>query len=156
MSRFSTGSIRFVGVLSFIIFVNAQAQETTSTTTINPDTQESTTTTVNPNTQETTVTKTNPYTQESTTTITTPVPAPQETVPIPQGYSNCFNVAAGWFNNTWIPEHTVCQYDARTQNVQGQAWVDGHWMCTQYTASAGECTKWNWKSGHWVKTFQVY
>ena len=146
-------SILLAGALTSI---SVQAEETQSTT-INPVTQESTTTTVNPNTQETTVTKTNPNTQETTTTIYTPAPAPQEVVPVPQGYTNCFTVAAGWFNSVWVPQHNVCQYDSNTSSAHaGVAWVEGHWACTKYPASAGTCTKWEWKAGHWVKSFQVY
>jgi|SRR6185437_635104 len=141
---------------SALTCMSAQADET-STTTVNPVTQESTTTTVNPDTQQTVITKTNPNTQESTTTIYTPVPAPQEVVPAPQGYTNCFTVMAGWFNNTWVPQHNVCQYDSSTPSThEGVAWIDGHWACTKYKASLGACTKWEWNAGHWVKTFQVY
>lgn len=153
MSRFSI--VLSVGILSFITSVGAMAQETTSTT-VNPVTQESTTTTVNQDTQKTTITKTNPNTQETTTTIITPVPAPQEEVPAPQGYQNCFKVAAGWYKNVWVPEHTVCQYDTNAQNAEGSAWVEGHWACIKYKVSEGMCTRWDWKRGHWVKTFQVY
>lgn len=153
MSRTLIGlSVLLAGGLFCV--TNANADETTSTTTVNPITQESTTTSVNPNTQETTITKTNPNTQVTTTTvIKTPVPSPQEVVPTPEGYSNCFKVAAGWFQNSWIPEHTVCQYNT---NPQGSAWVEGHWTCTKYTTAEGACTKWEWNPGHWVKTFQVY
>lgn len=153
--------LRMVVVLSTflasaLINMNVHAQET-QTTTVNPVTQETTTTTVNPNTQQTTVTKTNPNTQETTTTIYTQVPAPQEVVPVPQGYTNCFTVAAGWFNNVWVPQHNVCQYDPNSPaKHEGVAWVEGHWACTKYKASEGACTKWEWKSGHWVKTFEVY
>lgn len=155
MSRLSIGlSIISGAALSFMTYANAQAQEV-STTTVNPATQETTTTTVNQNTQETTVTKTNPNTQETTTTIYTPAPAPKEVVPAPQGYTHCFKVAAGWYKNVWVPEHNVCQYDS-SQTTQGVAWVEGHWACTKYTAAVGACTNWEWKKGHWVKTFQVY
>ena len=119
-------------------------------------TEESTTTTSNPDTQETIVTKTNPNTQESTTTIYTSAPAPKEVVPAPQGYTNCFTVAAGWFNSVWVPQHNVCQYDSSSTTHEGVAWVEGHWACTKYKVSLGACTKWEWKSGHWVKAFQVY
>lgn len=169
MSRLSIGlSVFFVGVFSFLTCLSAEAQETmsttvnpntqeTSTTTVNPDTQESTTTTVNPVTQETTITKINPDTQETTTTIITPVPEPKEMIPAPQGYASCFKVPSGWYKDIWVPEHTVCQYDTDTQNqYQGSGWVEGHWACTKYKASEGACTKWEWKPGHWVKTFQAY
>jgi hypothetical protein len=145
-------SVFLAGLLS-CSFVTAKADETSSTV-VNPATQESTTTTVNTDTNQTTVTKVNPVTQETTTTIITPAPSPQETTVIPQGYSNCFTVSAGWFQNVWVPEHRVCQYS--TTNASGVAWVDGHWVCTKYKSSEGTCTKWEWKAGHWVKQFEVY
>jgi hypothetical protein len=151
MSHIAIGSsIFFLGVLTCL---NTQAQDA-STTTVNPVTQETTTTTVNPDTNQTIVTKTNPTTQESTTTIYTPAPAPQEVVSTPQGYTNCFTVSAGWYNNEWISQHNVCQYSSTES--EGIAWIEGHWICTQYKASEGACTKWEWKSGRWVKTFEVY
>jgi hypothetical protein len=88
--------------------------------------------------------------------IISPAPTPKETIVIPPGYLNCFTVSAGWYQNTWYPEHKVCQYDA-TKNVtaiQGDAWIDGYWYCTK--SSKGNCTKWEWKPGHWVKTFTAY
>lgn len=146
--------------------VNPNTNETTITQT-NPATQETTITQTNPNTQETTITKTNPatneikttktnaLTQETTTTIVTPVPAPQQVVPNPAGYSHCFTVAAGWYKNAWAAEHTVCQYDP-SANTEGVAWIAGHWTCTKYKASIGACTKWEWRAGRWVKTFDVF
>lgn len=170
MSRLLLGlSVLALTIGSFLAFINTRADDTTSTivnpvnqatttTQVNPMTQETTTTTVNPSTNQTTVTKTNPTTGQSTTTvISTPAPAPKETVAIPQGYSNCFMVSAGWDNNVWVPEHKVCQYNS-TDNTsyQGVAWVDGHWNCTAYDTTAGACTNWDWVTGHWVKTFSVY
>jgi hypothetical protein len=152
MIRIINLSVLLVGVLSTLMCFNAQADET-STTTVNPVTQESTTTTVNTDTQQATITKTNPVTGESSTTIIqTPVPAPQEVVVVPSGYANCFMVSAGWYQDTWVPEHKVCQYTSG----EGSAWVDGHWVCTKSKASEGVCTEWKWKAGHWVKTFDVY
>lgn len=145
-------TVFLVGLLSY---TTAQADKTSSTV-VNPVTQETTTTTVNTDTNQTTVTQTNPITQESTTTIiNTPAPSPQETTVIPQGYSNCFTVAAGWYKNIWVPEHRVCQYSTTT-NANGVAWIDGHWVCTMYKASEGACTKWEWKAGRWVKQLEVY
>jgi hypothetical protein len=168
MSRFLLGlSVLFITIGSIIAFVNTRADETvsttvnpmtqeTTTTQVNPVTQDTTTTTVNPVSNQTTVTKTDADTGVSTTTvITTPAPAPQEVVAIPSGYSNCFMVAAGWSNNIWVPEHKVCQYTA-SGTSQGSAWVDGYWNCSQYSASEGACTKWDWVKGHWVSTFSVY
>src|SRR5207248_1014199 len=89
--------------------------------------------------------------------IITPVPSAKEMIATPDGFVNCFTVEAGWYKNAWVPEHRVCQY----QNVPGQsvtyegvAWVEGYWSCTGYMGAT--CTKWEWKSGHWVKTLEVY
>jgi hypothetical protein len=156
MSRFTRIlAILFAGLLSCMSLVTVQADETSSTV-INPVTQESTTTTVNTDTNQTTVTQVNPVTQETTTTvINTPTPSPQEATVIPQGYSNCFTVAAGWYKNVWVPEHRVCQY-TQASGASGVAWVDGHWVCTKYKASEGACIKWEWKAGRWVKQLEVY
>ena len=57
---------------------------------------------------------------------------------------------------SWHPEHKVCRYDtAKSTTAQGEAWVAGHWQCTQYTvvAEQSECTNWDWAAGHWVTTF---
>lgn len=106
------------------------------------------------NAQESSTTTINPATNESTTTIVTPVPAPQDTVATPQGSTNCFTVAAGWYKNEWVSQHTVCQYEAN--RTEGLAWVAGHWSCTKYKVSVGACTRWEWKTGRWVKTLEVY
>ena len=94
-------------------------------------------------------------TTTTTTVITTAVPAPQEVVPEPAGYVSCTTVSAGWQNKTWHPEYKVCRYDATQPTAQGEAWVSGHWQCSQYTATAdtNECTNWDWAAGQWVKTF---
>jgi hypothetical protein len=152
MSRLSFLVAFFAGFLSVASIAHA---EESSSTVVNPATQESTTTTVDTNTDQTTVTKTNPYTGDTTTTvITTPAPAPQEAVAVPEGYANCFMVSAGWYEGKWIAEHKVCQYSQN--NAQGVAWIDGHWVCAEYTAAEGACTKWEWSKGHWVNTFAVY
>ena len=86
-------------------------------------------------------------------TIITPAPQPQDaTITAPSGYSNCFMVAAGWFNNLWVPEHEVCQY---TSSAEGVAWVQGYWACDKYN-EANNCTNWVWKAGRWVKSLEVY
>ena|GEM_PF-1970498 len=95
------------------------------------------------------------------TVIVTTVPAPKETVVIPQGYISCFMVPAGWnYQNIWVAEHKVCQYNPNNGTAaQGVAWVDGYWACTQYKnvqPQQGECTAWQWQAGHWVKTLNVY
>ncbi len=93
-------------------------------------------------------------TTTTTTVITTAVPAPKETVAEPEGYVSCMTVAAGWEDKTWHEEYQVCQYDTKSETVQGEAWVAGHRQCSQYTVDAAqsECTAWDWKEGHWVAT----
>ena len=88
--------------------------------------------------------------------LSTPVPTPKETVVVPQGYLNCFMIKAGWFNGSWIQDHRVCQYSG---SKEGIAWIDGYWACTKYKSTgnlSGECTSWQWKSGHWVQKFDLY
>ena len=85
-------------------------------------------------------------------TIITEVPLPKETVMIPEGYAHCFTVEAGWYQNTWIPRHQICQYEKITQGV---AWIEGYWRCTKFTA-IGVCETWDWIKGHWQKTLAVY
>lgn len=96
---------------------------------------------------------------DETIEIVTPVPAPKESS-IPQGYVGCFTVSAGWYKGVWYPDHRVCQYDpAKSQAAQGDAYVEGHWGCNKYMTAEhlkGECTNWDWKPGHWIKTFSVY
>lgn len=93
-------------------------------------------------------------TTTTTTVITTAVPAPKETVSEPEGYVSCSTVAAGWMDKTWHEAYQVCKYDTKSATVQGEAWVAGHWQCSQYTVSAkqSECTSWDWSEGHWIKT----
>ena len=94
--------------------------------------------------------------------IVTAVPAPKEVVTVPAGFVNCFVVPAGWnYNNVWVAEHKVCQYTPTTGGaVQGDAWVDGYWACTKSVPgqepTKANCTAWDWRSGHWVKTLEVY
>lgn len=94
-------------------------------------------------------------TTTTTTVITTAVPAPKEMVAEPAGYVSCATVAAGWQGKTWHPEYKVCRYDTNNTTVEGEAWVAGHWECSEYTqdANQSECTGWNWSDGRWVKTF---
>lgn len=102
----------------------------------------------------------NSQAQEESVTIVTPVPAPKETTVIPQGYLSCFTVGAGLYKGVWYPEHRVCQYDPdQVQAAHGEAWVDGYWACTKYLTTEqvkADCTNWDWKPGHWVKTLPVY
>jgi len=91
-------------------------------------------------------------------TIITTVPEPKETIVIPEGFTGCFNVPAGLTkDNIWVPERKVCQYAPSTNTattVQGDAWVDSYWACTKYKNT--ECTNWEWRPGHWIKTLPVY
>ncbi len=95
--------------------------------------------------------------------IITPIPAPKETVVIPKGYVSCFNMSAGWYRGIWYPERRVCTYDPSNASavggtavaIEGEAWVEGYWVCTKFQ-SKGECTGWEWKPGHWIKTFPLY
>lgn len=93
-------------------------------------------------------------TTTTTTVITTAVPAPKDSIAEPEGYVSCTTVAAGWQEKTWHEEYQVCQYDTKSTAVQGEAWIAGHWQCSQYTVDAAqsECTGWDWKEGHWVAT----
>lgn len=94
-------------------------------------------------------------TTTTTTVITTAVPAPKESVAEPEGYVSCTSVPAAWKENVWHPEYKVCRYDKSNAAVEGEAWVAGHWECSQHTVSAsgGECTHWDWKAGRWVTTY---
>lgn len=94
-------------------------------------------------------------TTTTTTIITTDAPAPKETVAAPEGYSSCTTVAAGWRNTVWHPEYKVCRYDTKNTTVEGEAWIAGHWECSQYTvgAESSECSNWDWAAGRWVKTY---
>lgn len=150
----STTSVDPVTQESTTTTVNPATDEKTITT-VNPVTQESSSTTSTPTKTETTVTKTNPQTG-ATTTIITSVPTPQEAVDTPAGYSNCFTVAAGWNNDRWVAEHRVCQYDPSKGTYQGTAWIQGHWACSEYIATTGVCTKWIWNSSRWVNSCEVY
>jgi hypothetical protein len=129
----------FIGFVLFLFCLNVSADEVTTTTSVNPVTNETTITQVNPNTQET------------TTTIVTPTPAPKETVEIPQGFTSCTKIPAAWDQNIWVPEHTVCTYsNTSTTTYQGTRYEEPHWTCTQFVSSENACTKWEWVSGQWI------
>lgn len=121
-------------------------------------------------TTPTAVTTTTPVIERKV--IVTPVPTvtADKIVPIPAGYANCFNVAAGWYNDVWVAEHQVCQYNntgtstvvtsgnttgSTNAAIGGSTWVAGYWTCPKYNTS-GECTSWVWKPGRWVRTLEVY
>jgi hypothetical protein len=103
--------------------------------------------------QETSTSKST--TTTTTTVITSAVPAPKEVVVEPKGYISCSTVAAGWHGKTWRSDFKVCKYDTKSPAVEGEAWVAGHWECSQYSmiADKNECTSWDWTAGHWVKTY---
>lgn len=116
-----------IGLFSLIGLSNALAQEETTTSTI----------------------VTSPTTGREV--IVTTVPSPKEVIVTPEGYTNCFTVAAGWNNDLWVPAHKVCQYK---QSTQGVAWVEGYWACNKYIGTT--CSNWEWVPGRWVKTLEVY
>jgi len=93
-------------------------------------------------------------------TIVTPSPAAKEVTTIPAGYISCFTVTAGWYKGVWYPQHNVCQYDPeQVKNAQGAAYVEGYWTCTKFLTQEklqGQCTNWEWKAAHWIKTFTAY
>jgi len=128
-------SIIMTSLLSIIYFVPAQAEQ-------NSTVSVSTTTTTSP-------------------MIVTTVPPPKENIVIPEGYLGCFTVPAGWSkDNVWVPERKVCQYaPGSSPNVQGDAWIESYWACIQYKESEpdkGDCVSWQWRPGHWIKSFPVY
>jgi len=124
--------------------------------------------------------------EETSIQIITPVPAPKEAVIVPKGYISCFTVSAGWYKGLWYPERRICQYDqnlaptvSTTDNaaasttttgtttvttttnnaIEGDAWVESYWVCTKYLTEEhlkGQCTNWDWRPGHWVKTLSIY
>lgn len=119
-------------LLAFLsVSVLAQDEQTTSTTT----------TTTSPN-----------GTVERHEIITT-TPAPKEQLPIPSGYVSCFMVKAGWYQDIWVAEHSVCTY---SNSTNGTVWVEGYWKCNKYDNTEGKCTNWDWKSAHWEKSVTVY
>lgn len=137
MSRLSfLVSLVFVAVFSLFFSMAVRADENVTTTT-SMQTQ-----------PDGSVTKV----VETRRTVVTPVPTAKEVVATPEGFVQCFTVAAGWFNDLWVPAHRVCQY---SNSAQGVAWVEGYWGCNKATAE-GVCTNWEWKPGHWQKTFEVY
>lgn len=136
------------------------AQSTTTITTVKTPAETTTTTpvvtTTTPVVTTTPATTTVPATSAvvvNRPVIVTAVPAPKETVATPAGFTNCFTVKSGWYQNVWIAEHQVCQY---ANSPSGIAWVEGYWMCNEYDSGEGKCTRWDWKSAHWEKTLSVY
>jgi hypothetical protein len=135
MSRLYLGVIIFItSLLSIFYLASAQAQENSTVSVSN--------TTIYPK-------------------IITAVPPPKENIVIPEGYLGCFTVPAGWSkDNIWVPERKVCQYaPGSSPSVQGDAWIESYWACIQYKGTEpdkGNCISWEWRPGHWIKTFPVY
>lgn len=135
LSKYVYGAAIIAGSLLALIGIYAKAQ----------DTAQQTTTTV------TTTTPTGEVTEKRV--ITTTAPAPKETIITPTGYAYCFIVKAGWYLDTWVAEHSVCQYP---NSPEGIAWVEGYWSCNKYDLTSSRCINWEWKSAHWEKTFSAY
>lgn len=141
----------FITCLSFIFSSSIYAETIVTETT--PVTVAPATTVTAPVTTVMPVSDTQAVVIQRPETIITTVPAPKETIVVPTGYSTCFTVKSGWYQNVWVAEHKVCQYSG---SEAGVAWVDGYWSCTKYDNAQGICTNWDWKSGRWEKTFTVY
>jgi hypothetical protein len=86
-------------------------------------------------------------------TIVTVAPAPKELTAVPGGFSHCFTVEPGWYNDVWVHEHRICQY----QNAEAskRVWVSNYWQCSNYT-NDGTCNNWDWVKGHWADTIVSY
>lgn len=69
------------------------------------------------------------------------------TTPAPKSVS-CTSVAAHWEGNVWFNTQSICTYENRAEGV---AWVQDYWACTVATGD-GNCTTWEYRPGHWVKT----
>ena len=83
--------------------------------------------------------------QDETTTVVEKhvviTPSPKST--------KCTTVTAHWEGDVWVDDQTVCTYENRPE---GAAWIQDYWACTAYTAT-GDCSAWEFKPGHWVKTY---
>lgn len=66
--------------------------------------------------------------------------------PAPKSAS-CTMVSAHWEGDVWVDQQSVCKYENRAEGV---AWIQDYWACT--TATDGNCTSWEYRPGHWVKT----
>lgn len=129
-------------VFSGLLLCNVSSADQSGTET----TTTTTTTTQTPNDNGTVTVETTRH------VVVTPVPAAKETIATPEGYILCFTVDAGWFNDTWVPTHKVCQYK---DTGEGVVWIEGYWGCNKATLE-GVCSNWEWKAGHWEKTLAVY
>ena len=138
MSRFHSPCILLISALTLFFSVAIKAQDddegskiTTYKTEVSP--LGNTTTTVKeekPDTDTTIVEK---------RTITS---APPKSV-------QCTTVKGHWESEIWIDTQTVCNYANRSE---GAAWVQDYWACTA-SAADGTCTNWEYRPGHWMKTF---
>lgn len=84
--------------------------------------------------------------------IVSPVPQPRETILVPPGYVKCRIVGGGWSYNGWVPQHRVCYY----AKYPRRTWVQGHWVCTHYSKSTGQCRYWIWQSSRWYDRVIYY
>ena len=101
----------------------------------------------------TTVITTTPTTTTTERRIVTSVPAPKEIIVAPAGFTNCFTIKEGWFDDKWIPEHRVCRY---ANASEGDIWIEGYWACDKYNLDSGECTNWVWREPRWTSSIEVY
>lgn len=154
----SKKSVLFLSLGSLFVCHIALAQETE--TIIETQPQSTTTKSVIVSTPANTVSTPTTVTKETIIStpagkevIITPAPTAKEVVVAPTGYVHCFTVSSGWYNNEWIPQHQVCQYE---NSPEGTSWIEGYWACTQYKISEGICSNWDWRPGHWTKTLVVY
>jgi len=93
---------------------------------------------------------------DTSTVIITPLPAPKEVIIEPQGYTECKEVPAGWYNDQWHSAYKACKYNTDNVTYKGEGWSSGYWSCTQYTINNGQatCTNWDWIAGGWAPKYQ--
>jgi hypothetical protein len=84
--------------------------------------------------------------QADTTTVT--VEKKTIITPSPKS-STCTTVDAHWDGDVWVDTQTVCTYENRSE---GAAWIQEYWACIAFTGD-GTCTSWEYRPGHWVKTY---
>lgn len=78
--------------------------------------------------------------------IITAAPPPRAIVVEPRGYSRCYTVPQGFYNNVWHYRHRVCEYP----DPKGfRMWVSGYWQCVGFDLR-GRCTRTYWLDGHWA------
>ena len=86
--------------------------------------------------------------QTEAATTTTVVEKKVVVTPPPKSVK-CTTVNAHWEDSVWIDTQTVCTYEQRSEGV---AWIQDYWACTAATVD-GNCTAWEYRPGHWVKTY---